>query len=64
MRSRDGGSKHACEICKTLTMFVFDVKTPRGRHVRFADTCVTCGEQPALTALLPMEAPKQKKVAA
>ena len=64
MRSRDSGSKRPCELCKTPTVFVFDVKTPRGRHVRFADVCVPCGEQPALTKNLPTEAPKQKGKAA
>lgn len=55
MKSRDHGDKRKCECCGSLTMFVFSVRTPRGRHVRFADCCVSCGEMPELTSKLTPE---------
>lgn len=55
MKSRDHGDKRKCELCTAPTMFVFSVRTPRGRHVRFADVCVGCGEQPVLTSKLTAE---------
>ena len=52
MRARERGDKRPCELCKTPTMFTFDVYGPRGGRVRAADVCSACGEQPALTKAL------------
>jgi len=52
VKARDRGDKRACECCGTKTMFVFEVTGKRGGHVRWADACVQCGEQPALTGKL------------
>lgn len=52
MRARESGDKRPCELCKTKTMFQFDVRGRRGGHIRYADVCWRCGEQPALTGPL------------
>lgn len=56
MRARETGVRKPCEICKTPTMFQFEIVGPKGGHIRWADVCVHCGEQPALTAKLKQEA--------
>lgn len=63
MRARESGNKRPCECCKAPTMFQFPVVGPRGAHLRHADVCCRCGEQVALTALLPKTAPPAKKAA-
>ena len=52
MRSRQAGDKKPCELCKTPTLFQYDVRGPRGGHIRYADICWACGEQPDLTRTL------------
>lgn len=37
-------------------MFQFEVRGPRGAHLRHADVCCRCGEQTALTATLAKKA--------
>ena len=49
MKARDRGSKRPCELCGASTMFVFEVRGPRGAHLRWADVCPACGEEPDKT---------------
>lgn len=44
MRSTQRGSARPCVSCDRPTRFEFDLRGPRGAHLRWVPICVPCGE--------------------
>lgn len=44
MRTRTRGEREACLSCNKQTSFQYDVRGPRGAHVKWTPMCPTCGE--------------------
>lgn len=44
MRTRTRGAKEPCVACNRLTSFLYDVRGPKGAHVKWVPMCPACGE--------------------